>query len=434
MLTKALHKFEKFSSPKVGAVMLMLIAVIAVGLFKKTELLTHLSPGDNLKVSFARDYHLRSYVTKVKIAGVRVGIVTNVDDQPGGNADVTMHLDSGVLEHLGNEPRAAIRPTTLLGGNYYVELSPGGQEGSPSAIPASRTTIPVELDRVLETLQPKTRVSTQRVIGSLNDTLNTRGSTAVRGIVTDAPRTLRPLGSALQALQGQDAANDLSVFVANLKTVAQALNDKNDDVDASVRGLSAVSSALADSSPEVARTVHDLPYTLRTARSGLSALSTTLDQLKDVSHSALPTARSLSSTLSALNPAVHDLRPVVRDLRPTLADLRPTVQKLVPSAISGTHVVNDLKARPMQRVNGPIIGSLYRDWHGTGLYNKGGNDHLLYKEIGNMIAGMDNASKMTDRNGSTIHFQPGFGIGSVSGMPISFEQLLMQLAYPGGVK
>jgi phospholipid/cholesterol/gamma-HCH transport system substrate-binding protein len=39
---------------------------------------------------------------------------------------------------------------------------------------------------------------------------------------------------------------------------------------------------------------------------------------------------------------------------------------------------------------------------------------------------------MTDRNGSTIHFQPGFGVGSLSGTPISFEQLLMQLAYPWG--
>jgi phospholipid/cholesterol/gamma-HCH transport system substrate-binding protein len=45
---------------------------------------------------------------------------------------------------------------------------------------------------------------------------------------------------------------------------------------------------------------------------------------------------------------------------------------------------------------------------------------------------MDNASRMTDHNGSTIHFQPGFGVGSISGTPISFEQLVMQLAYPQG--
>lgn len=433
MIFKALRKFEQFGSPRVGAVMLMLLAVVAVGLFKKTELLTNLSRGDDLQVTFARDYHLRGYVTKVKIAGVPVGIVTSVDDQPGGQAVVTMHLNNGVTDKLGNEPKAAIRPTTLLGGNYYVELTPGGAAGSPSAIPASRTTVPVELDRVLETLQPTTRVSTQHTIARLNSSLDSRGRSALRGIVTDAPRTLRPLGITLRALEGKNP-NDLSVFVTNLKSAAQALSDESSDVDASVRGLSTVSSAIADSSPEVARTVRDLPHTLSTARAGLSALGTTLDQLKSVSNSALPTARQLSTTLTALDPAIRDLRPVVRDLRPALVDLRPTVRDLVPSAISGTRVVDDLKNRPLRRVNGPLLGAVYDDWHGTGMYSKGGNDHLLYQEIGNMIAGMDNASRMTDHNGSTIHFQPGFGVGSLSGTPISFEQLIMQLAYPGGAK
>lgn len=435
MFTKALHRFERFSSPKVGLVMLVLLLLLGAALFRKTQLETAFSPGDDLTVTFARDYQLRSYVTKVKIAGVRVGLVTAVDSVPGGTTTATLHLDKGVIGHLGQEPSAAIRPTTLLGGNYYVELMPGGDPGSASAIPAQRTTVPVELDRVLETLQPRARLGIQRTIKNLDATFGRRGSASVRDLVGNAPTTLRPLGTALGALRGEDPS-DLSGLVTNLENTARTLAAENAQVDSSVRGLASVSGALADSSPALASTVHDLPGTLTTTRRGLGALSTSLDQLKDVSGAELPTARQLSSTLTALEPALTHLKPVVHDLRPALADLRPTIRSLVPSAVDGTTVVDGIKGRTIQRVNGPILHSLNTDWHGSdsGPYAKGGDDTVMYKEIAYLIAGMDNAGKMTDHNGSTIHFQPGFGVGSLTGTPISFEQLIMRLAYPNGVQ
>jgi phospholipid/cholesterol/gamma-HCH transport system substrate-binding protein len=71
-------------------------------------------------------------------------------------------------------------------------------------------------------------------------------------------------------------------------------------------------------------------------------------------------------------------------------------------------------------------------WKGTGEYAGGGNSTPLFMELGNMIAAGDNVSRMTDRNGATIYFQPGFGVGSVSGTPISFERLVNRLIAPGG--
>ena len=50
---------------------------------------------------------------------------------------------------------AAIRPTTLLGGNYYLELEPGGDRGPLRGdIPLALTELPVELDKVALALQP----------------------------------------------------------------------------------------------------------------------------------------------------------------------------------------------------------------------------------------------------------------------------------------
>jgi phospholipid/cholesterol/gamma-HCH transport system substrate-binding protein len=431
MLTKALQRFERFSSPRVGVVVITLLMVFGVTLFQKKQIETFLSPGDDIKVTFARDYQLRSHVTRVKVAGVPVGIVTEVEHKEDGTAVATLHLEKGITEKLRQDPSAALRPTTLLGGNYYVELAPGGDPGEVDAIGVDRTTTPVELDRVLETLKPEARASTQRTIRRLDATLDEDGQKAVHGLIDDAPETLRPLGVTLSALRGEKPA-DLRKLVASLDDTARTLNQKEVHLESALAGLAEVSGTLAASSPDVAETVQDLPQTLHTTRVGLTALDHSLTELRDVSDDALPTARRLSSTLRALNPALRELKPVLRDLRPALADLRPLVHDLVPSAIDATTILDDVDGKPIDRIKGPIVDALNSDFTGSGLYQDGGNDTVFYKEFGDLVAGMDNAGKMTDRNGSTIHFQPGFGVGSVSNLSISFEQLLMQLAYPQG--
>ncbi|WP_036516777.1 MlaD family protein [Nocardioides sp. J54] len=431
MLLKALHRFERFSAPRVGVVAITLLVLFGVTLFQKTQITTFLSPGDDMTVAFDRDYQLRSHVTKVKVAGVPVGIVTDVEHRKDGTAVATLHLEKGVKDKLRSDPGAAIRPTTLLGGNYYVELSPGGDPGEVDAIGVDRTTTPVELDRVLEVLKPEARTSTQRTVRRLDALLDEPGRDAIHGLVDDAPATLRPLGTTLKALRGK-SKGDLRKLVSSLDDTARTLNDNRDSLDAALAGLSDVSSTLAASAPDVAAAVDDLPQTLRATRAGLGALDHSLGELRDVSDDAVPTAERLSTTLRALDPALRELRPVLRDLRPALADLRPVVDDLVPSAVDATRVLNDVDGPTLDRIKGPIVEKVNSDWHGTGEYAKGGNDTVFYKELGDLIAGMNNAGRMTDRNGSTIHFQPGFGLGSVSNLPISLEQLMMQLAYPQG--
>jgi phospholipid/cholesterol/gamma-HCH transport system substrate-binding protein len=431
MLNKALHRFERFSAPRVGVVVITFVMVLGATLFQKTQIMTYLSPGDDLAVTFARDYQLRDHVTKVKVAGVPVGLVTAVDTRPDGTAVATLHLEKGIVGKLGDDPGAALRPTTLLGGNYYVELQPGGDPGRVDAIGADRTTVPVELDRVLEALKPEARTSTRRTIRRLDEVLGDQGSGAIRDLVDEAPQTLRPLGVTLSALRGEKPA-DLRELVSSLDVTARTLSSQREDLSTALDGTSDVSATLSASSPDVAAAVQDLPDTLRTTRTGLAALDHSLGELREVSDDAIPAAEQLSSTLRALNPALRELRPVVRDLRPALVDLRPIVDDLVPSAIDATTVLHDIDGAPIDRVKGPVLDTVNSDFSGSGMYKNGGNDTVFYKELGDLVAGMNNAGRMTDRNGSTIHFQPGFGVGSLSNTPISFEQLLMQLAYPQG--
>ncbi|CAN5456791.1 hypothetical protein BH11ACT8_BH11ACT8_00530 [soil metagenome] len=433
MIGKALRRFEKLPSARIGVLFIVVLFLVGGALFQKSRISDTIRPGDEVKVSFARDYQMRAHVTKVKVAGVPIGVVTGIEHEKDGTAVATLKIDKGEKEKLGLEPSAAIRPTTLLGGNYYVELAPGGDPGSADSIPPERTSTPIEFDRVLETLKPETRASTQRSVARLDATMREPGRRAFRGLVKNAPDTLTPLAPVLASLKGErPGENDLGRLVSSLESTARALSADPGALDGVLVALASTSSALADTSPQVARTIADLPRTLENTRTGLGALGHTLDELRDVSDDARPTARALSTTLQALDPALKELRPVLSGLRPALRDLRPMVDDLVPSAVDGTAVLGDVNGDALDRVKGPVVDTLNSSWHGTGAYANGGNDSTFYHELGDLIAGMNNAGRMTDRNGSTIHFQPGFGVGSLSGTPLSFEQLLMQLAYPGG--
>jgi phospholipid/cholesterol/gamma-HCH transport system substrate-binding protein len=416
-----------------GVILVVTLLLVGYSLFQKTHISTSLKSGDTVKADFDRDYRLRPYVTKVKVAGVRVGLVVDVQRLPSGRARVSMKLDSGNTTKLRSTPSAAIRATTLLGGNYYVDLRPGGDPAAfGGVIPSKRTTTPVELDRVLEVLKPDVRTSTQRTVRRLDATLDTPGRRAVSHLLGDAPQTLNPVGRVLRSAQGTRPSRDLATAVTGLEHTARALTRGQGDLSLALKDLQTTSSVLDRNSGHVASAVDDLPRTLRSTRVGLLALNGTLDRLHDTAGGARPTVRRLDTTLRHLHPALVQARPLVRELRPLLADLRPAVDELVPTSTSATKVLDNIDGPSLKRLNGPVLKTVLSPWKGKGQYDTGGNSTPLYKELGNLVAGMDNASKMTDRNGSTIHFQPGFGVGSVSGTPVSFEKIFRQLLYPNG--
>jgi phospholipid/cholesterol/gamma-HCH transport system substrate-binding protein len=369
----------------------------------------------------------------VKIAGVKVGVVTDVDHDVDGATRVTMKLDKGHLTSLRTAPSAAIRPTTLLGGNYYVELKPGGDPGEPGGvIPVARTTTPVELDHVLEVLNPEARTSMQRTIRRLDGALGNGGSRELDQLLAGAPDTLGPASEVLAGLRGTRPDTDLTTLVRDLGTTVRVLTHKRGELESVLRGLDSTSGVLERNRRPLAAAVRILPGTLKSARTGLVALGGTLDELEATAHEARPVASKLDGLLAELEPALVQAQPVVRDLRPTLRDLRPVMRRLVPTAFLGTRVLKDIDGAPLERLNGPIIDTVLSPWKGTGEYAGGGNSTPFYIELANMIAGAVNVGRMTDPNGATIHFQPGFGIGSVSGTPMSFERLVNRLIAPGG--
>ncbi len=415
----------------IGVLAILVTAAVGYVMFQKDMLLTTLLPGDEVKINFAQDYRLREYVTPVKVGGVKVGKVSDVERLDNGTAMVTVKLDGGTAEKIGSAPSAAVRPTILLGGNYFLELIPGGahdEQEFSDVIPPERTSVPVELDQVASVLQPDAITGARSASRQLDATLAGDGRSAIQDITRTAPGALNPSTEVLRGLSGT-RPDDLTKVVSGLDSTSRTLSAKDGELDSIVANLASTSRVLGARSQDTSDLLADLPETLDTTDAGLHRLDTTLGKLRDAAGPTEPIVEELGPLVDHATPVLARALPVVRDLRGVLSDTRPIVDDLVPASQTGTAVFDDLKGPVLDRLNGPVRDTAMNPYTGQGTYaGTGDGETPFYKELGYMVSSIDRASKLTDANGANVGFQPGFGAGSVEGVPINIESLWKNLA------
>jgi phospholipid/cholesterol/gamma-HCH transport system substrate-binding protein len=422
-----------------GAVLLILVIGALFAVYQKERIGTLLSSGDIVRAEFARDYRLQPDKSDVKVAGVVVGKVTEVGKDAQGHCLVTMKVDDGTVDKLGSRPSAIIRPTTLLGGNYYLELVTGGARqayDTAQPIPVARTSVPVELDQVLATLPGRARESVQDSTRLTDEALKAGAGAAAGDLVRDAPGALAPANDVLSALRGTRPQEDLYQLVPDLDSAAGTMTRKEGQLSGVIDSLRDVSATLAAQRSSLADTVGQLPATLGSTRTGLDALSGSLDRVTAVAGKAAPAVKQLSPLLEKANPVVQQALPLVRDLRPLLAQVRPLVDELVPTATGATSTLDNVRGPVLDRVNGPIAKTVLSPWNGTGAYaGDGGNGHLFYQEVGYLAAHTANLSQYGDKNGRMLGLALGAGVSSVGGNDPGTAKLLQSLGLlPGGVQ
>src|SRR3546814_14944286 len=91
-----------------------------------SDLMVSARGGETIHAEFAQSYGLVDGVTKVKLAGLVVGVVTGVEHTDKGTAMVAMKVDREALDPVGSTPTARIVALPILGGQYSVELHRGG--------------------------------------------------------------------------------------------------------------------------------------------------------------------------------------------------------------------------------------------------------------------------------------------------------------------
>lgn len=419
------------SSPlRLGVIAVLTVVVAMIALFYQQQITTTVSPGETVTAHFDRAYGLDPYTSEVKIAGVEVGTVTGVEGGGAEDTVVDLKIDRSALEKLGAQPSAEIRPTTLLGGNYYVDLSTSERSGEfDGVIPLERTSTPVELGAVTDSLQPDTLESLQGLVPQLDDTLDREDTrSAIDELLETAPETFDPAADTLYAARGTEPATDLPELVGGLESIGSVLSEQDGQLESIVDNVATTSRVLGQRSEELGETVQRLPSALEATDSGLESLDGSLDTLEATADDLRPVADRLHDTLETLDPVLVTARPVVGDLQELVTEAHPLVEDLVPTTRRTTSSLEDLRGPVMERVEGPITETVLSDWQGSGPYEGGGNERPFYQELGYMASNFGAAISVTDGAGSAIGFHVGYGTDTVAGMPFSLSELFDHLA------
>jgi phospholipid/cholesterol/gamma-HCH transport system substrate-binding protein len=213
----------------------------------------------------------------VRVLGVRIGEVTEIAPE-GGRVRVELEYDEGREVPAG--AKAAIINSSVVS-DRYVQLLPVYRKGpvlrDGDVIPESRTAVPVELDRIFDSLH-----TTAEALGPQG--ANKDGSLS------------RLLGVSADNLEGQ--GENLHQTVEDLSQAVTTLSDGRGDLFGTVRNLQVFTAALAADDKSV--------------RSFNSSLATVAEQLAGE-------RKDLAAALKHLGTALRDVSAFVKENKKSLA-------------------------------------------------------------------------------------------------------------------
>jgi phospholipid/cholesterol/gamma-HCH transport system substrate-binding protein len=313
----------------------------------------------------------------VRVAGARVGKVTDVALGADGYPRVTARVEAGAAPR--RSARVALRLTSLSGErNRYLALDPG-TGARVAAIGRDRTRTPVEIDEVLSALGPRTRADVRAAIAGLRGGTDGRGADLAAAL-RSAPDALGATADALRDVDADGAA--LRQLVRDARDVTGELAGGRATVGAAVENTAALLRATAARQRDLEATVAALPGALRSADGTLARAQRTMPVLDALVQAAAPgtrrlpgAARTLRATLGAAGPVLVSarrladrapaqlvaLRPLLRDARPFLSRATPVLRRLGPML-------------DQARVRLPDFFSFFSNWADfTGNYDANGH-------------------------------------------------------------
>jgi phospholipid/cholesterol/gamma-HCH transport system substrate-binding protein len=279
--------------PAVVAVALVLLAAAVAVLFPGSE-------GKTLTAHFSRTVSL--FVgSEVRILGVPVGEVTSVVPE-GNSVRVEMVYDEEY--DVPAEAQAVIVTPTLVA-DRFVQLTPaytGGEKMSDGAeIPLERTAVPVELDRIYQSLDELSTALGPNGVnadGSL-DTLLAAGTKTLKGKGARGNAMVRDLSAAVDTFG--KGSGDLFATVRQLQAFVDALARNDRFVSAFMTDLTGVSGELSGEREELRAALANLAEAVgevdRFVRDNKGLVEEDVAALTDVTRSIVKEKDSLATAL-----------------------------------------------------------------------------------------------------------------------------------------
>ena len=239
----------------------------------------------------------------VRIAGVSVGKVRAKDVDPAhpNRTVATIEMQSRYAP-VARDTRAILRQKSLLG-ETFVELTPGHRR-TAGAVPEGgfladgQVADTVELDEILDALDPQTRAS-------------------FRGWQQELSRAVAGRGRDLN-----DALGNLPEFAEDGNDLLTLLDAQSESVRGLVRGTGEVFGALSKDEGQLHDLIVNAGDTFDATARQQEALAESLRIFPTFLDESKLTFQRLERFSRDTDPLVQDLRPAARDLTPTLRDLR----------------------------------------------------------------------------------------------------------------
>ncbi|EHN10999.1 Long-chain-fatty-acid--CoA ligase [Patulibacter medicamentivorans] len=310
----------------------------------------------NLKAEFDGADNLANHY-EVRIGGLRAGQILRprVKD---GKALVDLRLDKKFAP-LRSDTQLRIRLRSAVGVRY-LEMIPG-TKGRPlpegATIPAANARIPVALDDVLGTLDPRTRERTRTLLNELGAGAGGAGDqvnlalkelppflrdvqTLAEPLVAEPGITGRFVRSTASAAAGFDAVRD--TMAAGFEPERAALKPFADNADALGETLDEATPTLNQLQaqlPQVERLVAAVDGLARDGRPALRVAPAALRQTTALMRGSRPALRQARETLDKARDAVDPTVGLLTDLVPqaprierALGDITPTLRSVAPRA------------------------------------------------------------------------------------------------------
>jgi phospholipid/cholesterol/gamma-HCH transport system substrate-binding protein len=392
-----------------GAIFAALVSIFLWILYTKPSIPFFTSAGTTIKADFAYAADLQPGYTPVRVLGVNVGVVSAVGRATSGRGvQVAMTIDPGKGVIVKQDASASLRWRTLLGLNYYVDLTPG----SPSAprlggrvIPESRTSSQVELDQALEPLNAQGRQALQTTIDQFD--AGFANPTAVGQTIQNFAPAMTNLAAGLPALRGT-TPGDLPALVASTSKAMGALAGDEVALGGLIDSGAVALGVTAAQRIDLGSTFDQAPGALAQTQATMARLRVTLGILDPIARQLRPGARRLYRAATLAQTAVSAATPLLGDLKPTLAAIRPSVTALATAAKAGVPVIDSLTPT-LDRITSSFLPFLGQTDPETKLKN--------YEAVGPAVAGVSSAIAYGDQYGTLADFEAGFGentLGSIS--------------------
>ena len=294
----------------------------------------------------------------VKIAGARVGAIKELDVTEEKKAIVVLEIEEPGFAPFRADARCTIRPQSLIG-EKFVECDPGrselpeleevpeGEDGAGQAmLPIERTSSPVDIDLINNTLRLPYRQRLALLINEFGTALAGRGA-ELNEVIHRANPALREADRVLKILAGQNRTlaklavdSDTALeplarerarvadFIVQANETAQASAERRDDLSETFEKLPRFLEELKPTMEELGALSDDMTPVIADLGDAAPDLNRFILALGPFSRESVTSLDSLGEAVEVGGPALKDTEPLLEDLTDFGKDAAPVSRNL----------------------------------------------------------------------------------------------------------